>query len=143
MSLFGGTHRNLNNVALDRPSYLLLVFQRRLTPQPHVCRMRCLPSHILVSVSREDSKVQSLGTPFLSTDSECASFGCVYGSGSPDWLARKKLPRVHMALPQIQSSPFQLFSVWWMARPQEVCACSLWKFLLFGVLLRLVDDKPL
>lgn len=59
--------------------------------------MRCLPSHTLVSVSREDSKVQSLGTPFLSTDSECGSFGCVYGSGSPDWLARKKLPRVHMA----------------------------------------------
>lgn len=59
------------------------------------------------------------------------------------WLWRSFLVPTWF-LPPMQPTPFQLFSVWWMARSQEVCACSLGgRCLLSGVLLRLMTNPTM
>lgn len=108
-------HGNHSSVTVNMPPHLYLeiategFFRERLTPQLHICRMHC---HILVLVSRVDGKLQLLEAPFQAPDSERSSFGCVYGSGSPDWLLRKKPSCVFMApVTDVASSFAVLLSV--------------------------------
>lgn len=87
--------------------------------------MCCLPSHILVFVSREDSQVQSLGMPFLSTESERGSFGCVYSSGGPDdWLGRSFLVST-WPLPHSANSFPALLSVVDGQAPGSLCLITM------------------